>query len=126
MDNFVSLEKRKEEIIKTIKLRYSWLSYIILAAIIFIAVKIRKSNLSGLRDVTTGGWTLGPDLDPFLFLRWAKEIITNGSLMAFDTLRYVPLGFKTDGELILLPYLIAWFHKLAEDAAYRRTNAFRL
>ena len=106
--------ERKEKAIKFLKAHYTWLGYIALAIIIFLAVKIRTSNLSGLRDITTGQWTLGPDLDPFLFLRWAKYIIQNGSLMAIDTMRNVPLGLSTRGEMILLPYLIAWFHKIAE------------
>ncbi|MDO8563650.1 MAG: STT3 domain-containing protein, partial [Nanoarchaeota archaeon] len=70
-------------------------------------------NLAGLRDISTGGWALGPDLDPWLFTRWAKHIVQEGSLMVIDTMRAVPLGLNTQGELILLPYLMAWFHKLA-------------
>jgi len=87
--------------------------YPILAWIVWVAVEIRTLNLPYLRDITTGSWTLGPDLDPFLFLRWAKYIVTHGSLMAVDTMRYIPLGFETKNELIFLPYLIAWFHKAA-------------
>ncbi|MFH1290488.1 MAG: STT3 domain-containing protein, partial [Nanoarchaeota archaeon] len=33
--------------------------------------------------------------------------------MVVDTMRYVPLGYNTDKELILHPYLIAWFHEIA-------------
>ena len=67
----------------------------------------------GLWDITRDNWTLGPDLDPFLFLRWAKYIVQHGSLMAIDYMRYVPSGFDTRGEMVFLPYSIAWFHKLA-------------
>ncbi|MEM4271597.1 MAG: STT3 domain-containing protein [Candidatus Pacearchaeota archaeon] len=87
--------------------------YPILAWIVWLAVYIRTLNLPLLRDVTTGGWTLGPDLDPFLFLRWAKYIVTNGAIMAHDAMRYVPLGYNTSEELVFLSYLIAWFHKIA-------------
>lgn len=107
------IKERKEKVVSFFKKKYSWISYVILAVIVWIAVRIRTGNLDGLRDVSTGQWTLGPDLDPFLFLRWAKHIVENGSLMAVDTLRNVPLGFETRGELILHPYLIAWFHKIA-------------
>ncbi len=89
-----------------------WALYPLLAWVVYLAMFIRTRNLGGLRDVTTGGWTLGPDLDPFLFLRWAKDIVAHGSLPAMDTLRYVPLGFNTTGETLLLPYLIAWFHNI--------------
>ena len=70
-------------------------------------------NLPKLRDITTGTWTLGPDLDPFLFLRWAKYIVAHGSMMTWDMMRYSPLGYNTKRELLLHPYMIAWFHKVA-------------
>lgn len=79
---------------------------------VFISTFIRTRNLYGLKDITTGGWTLGPDLDPFLFLRYAKYIVEHGSLMAVDTMRYVPLGFETAKESMLLPYMIAYTHKI--------------
>jgi asparagine N-glycosylation enzyme membrane subunit Stt3 len=65
----------------------------------------------GLIDISTGGFTLGPDLDPFLFLRYAKEINDNGSMHAIDTLRYVPVGANTQYETTLLPYLIYYTHE---------------
>lgn len=79
----------------------------------WLAYYIRTLNLPGLRDITTGEWALGPDLDPWLFLRWAKYIVAHGSLMLNDAMRYVPLGFNTHQELLLLPYMMAWFHKIA-------------
>lgn len=78
----------------------------------YLAYNIRTLNLPGLRDITTGGWTLGPDLDPFLFLRWAKYMIVHGSIMANDAMRYVPIGFETKSELLLLPNMMVWFHKI--------------
>ncbi len=110
------IAQRKEKFLQFFKRKdsnwFSWVTYIILALIVFLAVKIRSSNIPGLKDITTGSWTLGPDLDPFLFLRWAKHIVTHGSLMTVDTFRYVPFGFNTKEEVILHPYLIAWFHKI--------------
>ncbi|PJB94435.1 hypothetical protein CO081_01060 [Candidatus Pacearchaeota archaeon CG_4_9_14_0_8_um_filter_35_24] len=113
MDEDTILKERKDKVFSYFKNKFDWLIYVGLAIIVFIAVKIRTLNLPRLRDSTTGGWTLGPDLDPFLFLRWAKYIVENGSLYAIDSMRYVPLGFKTRGELILHPYMIAWFHNIA-------------
>ncbi len=107
------VKERSQKIVHYLKRNYNLVSYVFLAFIVFLAVKIRTSNLSGLKDITTNSWTLGPDLDPFLFLRWAKHIIANGSLFAIDSMRNVPLGFDTRVELILHPYLIAWFHKIA-------------
>ena len=102
------IDKRKEKTLDFLK--KSW-AYLILAIIIWIGVRVRSLNLSKLRDVTTNSWTLGPDLDPFLFLRWAKEIVANGSLAAIDYMRNVPLGFNTAGESVLLPHMIVWLHK---------------
>jgi len=107
------IEIRKDKIIDFIKKRYTLLSYVILGFIVWLSVYIRTRNLSDLRDITTGGWTLGPDLDPFLFLRWAEYIVAHGKLMIVDMMRYVPLGAQTGNEVLLHPYLIAWFHKLA-------------
>src|SRR3989344_4839684 len=104
---------RKEKIVKFFKTNYNLITYVVLAFIVYLAVKIRTSNLAGLKDITTGTWTLGPDLDPFLFLRWAKYIAEHGSIMALDTMRYVPLGYDTRGEMMLLSYMIVWFNKLA-------------
>ena len=107
------LEIRKDKAIAFIKNKASWIWYLVLAYIVWISVFIRTRNLGGLRDITTQTWTLGPDLDPFLFLRWSKAIVEQGSLYVIDTMRYVPLGFNTSEELLLHPYLMAWFHKIA-------------
>src|SRR3989339_621239 len=106
----VLVEQRKQKVLQFLKQRWQWLSYVFLAVIVYISVWIRTRNVSGLKDVTTGTWTLGPDLDPFLFLRWAKYIVENGSLMIIDSMRYVPLGYNTAGEMKLLSYMIAWFY----------------
>lgn len=93
------------------KISYSF--YPLLAWLIWLSIKLRTLNLPRLKDITTGEWTLGPDLDPFLVLRWAKYIVAHGELMLLDNMRYIPLGFDTSGELVLWPYSLAWFHKLA-------------
>ena len=95
------LEERKQKLINFLKQKKDWIYYLILAFIVFIGTFIRTRNISKLKDITTGTWTLGPDLDPFLFLRWAKDIVENGSLMVFDTMRSVPLGFNTAAEMKL-------------------------
>ena len=105
------LEVRKKKFINFAKQKKDWIIYIILAFILFIGLYIRTLNIPKLKDVTTGTWTLGPDLDPFLFLRWAEYIAEHGKLMVHDTLRYVPLEYDTAGEMKLLSYMIAWFHK---------------
>lgn len=113
MDENEVIKIRKKKVTDFFKKNYRMISYIVLAVIVYVAVKIRTSNTEGLRDITTGGWTLGPDLDPFLFLRWAKYIVENGYLFANDVMRYVPIGFDTSKELVLHVYLITWFHEIA-------------
>jgi len=119
MDEDKIIEERKEKALKFFKSSYDWIVYVVLAIIVFIAVKIRMLPLAinpgtgkpGLWDITTNDYTLGPDLDPFLFLRWAKTIVAQGFL-PFDAMRYVPIGFDVKQEVLLHPYFIAWFHKL--------------
>ena len=105
-----TIKKRKEKIFSLLKNKREWIYYLVLSFIVFIGVYIRTRNIPGLKDITTGTWTLGPDLDPFLFLRWAEYIVGNGSLFAHDIMRYVPLGYDTAGEMKLLSYMIAWFY----------------
>lgn len=114
------VEERKEKALHFVKKNPHVLGYIVLAVIIILAIYIRTLPMAtnpatgkpGLWDITTDSWTLGPDLDPFLFLRWAKDINADGVLAHTDTLRYVPLGFMTNAELLLLPYSISWFHTI--------------
>lgn len=113
------IEKRKKDIMKFFKEKTNWIFYGILAVIISMSVYIRTLNLSKLKDITTGTWTLGPDLDPFLFLRWAQYIAVHGKLFIIDTMRYAPLAnicsgascipVDTSSDMKLLSYLIAWF-----------------
>jgi asparagine N-glycosylation enzyme membrane subunit Stt3 len=110
-ENFEKIiEKRKEKLGRLIKNKFNLVIYFLLAIIVFIGWKIRTSNVSKLKDVATGGWTLGPDLDPFLFLRWSEYIVEHGTLFSLDMMRYIPLGYSTARELRLLPYMMAWFH----------------
>ncbi|MFA5992251.1 MAG: STT3 domain-containing protein [Candidatus Pacearchaeota archaeon] len=108
------IEERREKLAKIFKKKDSFglniVVYVALALITILAVFIRTLNMKGLKDVTTGAWTLGPDLDPYLFLRWAEYIVQHGSLFVMDPMRYVPLGFNTAGEMKLLSYMIAWFY----------------
>jgi len=107
-----TIEKRKKNVINFLKEKKEWITYLILAGIVFIGFYIRTRNIPKLKDVTTGAWTLAPDLDPFLFLRWAKYIVAHGHLMVLDTMRYVPLGYDTSGEMKLLAYMVAWFYHI--------------
>ncbi|UCD20858.1 MAG: hypothetical protein JSW08_03755 [archaeon] len=93
-----------------IKPKWPLIILIILLAIIALAFFIRISNVSGLKDVTTGNYTLGPDLDPFWYTRIAEEISTHGSPLNPDMMRAAPLGVEASYNLH--SYLIAGFHKI--------------
>src|SRR3989344_2714047 len=115
-------EARGESLIKFLKQKKDFAVYIALAFIVWLGVYIRTRNMTinsntgqpKLWDITTNSWTLGPDLDPFLFLRWMEYILEHGKLMAVDVMRYIPLGYDTAGEMRLLPYMMAWTHKILE------------
>ena len=111
------IEKRKKRVLGLFK-KTNWLTIGLLIVLLILNVYIRTlpmrtlegTDHPGLWDVTKNTWTLGPDLDPFLFLRYAKNIVEDGSLMKIDYMRYVPLGFDTYRETRILPYMIASLH----------------
>ena len=125
------MEQRKEKLAAFFKSSGIWVALALLAAIV-LGVYIRSlpmqdhsgefpslakfiftpwqsfSGKPGLWDITTNTWTLGPDLDPWLFLRYAKTIVEEGGMPKFDMMRNVPLGFETAKETLLLSRMIAW------------------
>jgi len=110
------LKIRKEKIINFFKKGQGWVFVVLIVAVI-LGVYIRSLPMSdhggrpGLWDITTKTWTLGPDLDPWLFLRNAQTIVEQGSLPVIDMFRNVPLGFDNSIESQLLSYMIAWTYK---------------
>ena len=92
---------------------------VILILLVVLGVYIRTlpmtdhGGLPGLWDHSKNDWTLGPDLDPWSFVKNAKIIAHNGALPATDTLRNVPLGVDNSRETILLPYMIYGTYEVA-------------
>lgn len=89
---------------------------ILLSIIIIFNVYLRTANLrldngSGLKDVTTGNYTLGPDLDPFLYLRHARDIIS-GTLKNPDMMVQAPLGTTSYATKSLMPWAIVFVYKI--------------
>lgn len=111
------LKIRKEKILNFFKNSQVWILILLIIAII-LGVYIRSLPMTdhggrpGLWDITTDTWTLGPDLDPWLFLRNAKTIVEQGILPDRDYMRNVPLGFDNSIEVPLLSYMIAWTYYL--------------
>ncbi len=110
-------KQRKEKLIKLVKEKNLWVFGILIIAVIF-GIYIRALPMTdhggnpGLWDITTNTWTLGPDLDPWLFLRNAKTISEQGKLPKIDMMRNVPVGFNTFKETMILPYMMVWTHSL--------------
>jgi asparagine N-glycosylation enzyme membrane subunit Stt3 len=111
------IEERKEKLLIFLK-KPNLIIFILLIVALILGVYIRSlpmqdhGGLPGLWDITTNTWTLGPDLDPWVFLRYAEIIVEQGSLSEIDMMRNVPLGFDPSLETKLLPYMIAgtyWF-----------------
>jgi len=116
-----TLKIRKEKVFGFFKKffggKQAWVLVVLIIAII-LGIYIRSMPMTdhngnpGLYDITTRTWTLGPDLDPWLFLRNAKTIVEQGSLPERDMMRNVPLGFDNSIESQLLPYMIAYTYKI--------------
>lgn len=112
------IEERKEKFIKFFKNNPMWIWVGVVLLLIILGVYIRSQPMTdhggnpGLWDVTTNSWTLGPDLDPFLFLRYAKTMVQTGSLPSMDMMRNVPLGFETNTELQMVSYMIVLTYKI--------------
>ena len=112
--------ERERKVLTFLKNKFNWITYLTLAIIIWINVRIRMLPLAinsitgkpGLWDISRNAYTLGPDLDPFFFLRQVKTIVEQGSLPLIDTMRNFPLGWDTALGTKLLPYSIAKFHEL--------------
>ncbi len=116
VDDESLIKERGEKVFSLLKKRWVWtIGFLIIALILGIYIRsmpMQDHDLGtpglqpGLWDVTTDTWTLGPDLDPWFFTRYAKTIVEQGSIPKMDMMRYPPLGFDTTRETIILPYMI--------------------
>ncbi len=100
------IQQRKEKIISFVTHNKDFLLYFILIAIVIFTFMIRTSNIPLFSNEYL------PDVDSYLFYRYAQDIVEDGSLTQNDTLRYYPLGFDTTKELMLTSHAIAWTHRV--------------
>src|SRR3989344_5885214 len=108
-----------EKIAEFLKKDNKWVFVLVAIALIIaviVAVDIRTQPMKdhggrpGLWDITTNTWTLGPDLDPFFFLRYAKTIVESAAvifpvimfaltiIVFFFFVREIFIRRKKDGE----------------------------
>lgn len=121
MDEEKVLQERKEKIFRFFKNKSIWV-ILLLIVLVVLGVYIRSLPMQihsdtgkpGLWDVAKDSWTLGPDLDPWLFTRNAKSVVEMGGIPQMDYLRNVPLGFDNSRETQLLSYMIAGLYKVAK------------
>jgi len=90
--------------------KYNIMIIILLIALLSVTAMIRTSNIDGLKDIATNDSTLGPDLDPFLYLRHANEI-ANGTLQNPDMMRAAPIGSENYAYKNLMPWAIVLVQK---------------
>ncbi len=113
-ENISEIKKtRKKFRIKLSKDPKVWIIVACILALIFIIYFgswIRTQNIAQLKDITTGEYTLGPDLDPFLFLRYAQEI-EQGTFSEIDMMRYTPAGGVPTQGVKFIPYTIFYLYK---------------
>ncbi|MBS3066054.1 hypothetical protein J4229_03360 [Candidatus Pacearchaeota archaeon] len=112
------IEERKEKVKNFFKSNPNRIFWFVLILLVILGIITRIQPLldhggrPGLWDVTTNDYTLGPDLDPFLFLKYAKTMISESGLPSIDIMRNVPLGFDTSTELQMVPYMIVLTYKI--------------
>jgi asparagine N-glycosylation enzyme membrane subunit Stt3 len=95
-----------------LKKNWFWIFIIVLLAVILVFnVVLRTQNVSQLKDVTTNQYTLGPDLDPFLYLRLAKDIAA-GKLQDPDMMVQAPLGYTSYAKMDMMPHSIVFIYKI--------------
>lgn len=92
--------------------KYNLMIIILLLTLLSLTAFVRMGNVNELKDVTTNTWTLGPDLDPFLYLRHANEIV-NGTLQNPDMMRSAPIGASNYAYASLMPWMIVFIFKIA-------------
>jgi asparagine N-glycosylation enzyme membrane subunit Stt3 len=120
------MEERKKKVINFLKQPHIWVLGLLIIALV-LGIYIRSMPMQdhggnpGLWDITTNTWTLGPDLDPWLFLRTAETMIHQGSIPQTDVMRNIPLGFDNSKETQLLSYMIVLTYKISE-LFYSETN----
>lgn len=106
-----NLEHSNKEKAKGFMKYLPYIAFFCLLLIIILSVYVRTSNIDNLKDITTGNYTLGPDLDPFLYLRNAQEIVATGTVANPDMMWAAPLGSPSYAETSLMPWTIVGLYK---------------
>ncbi len=98
---------------KSQKFLFGLITIVVLLVIIILSTWIRTQNISQLKDITDGNYTLGPDLDPYLYLRHAHEIVSH-TLKEPDIMRGAPVGTANYAKTNLMPWAIVALYKILD------------
>lgn len=91
--------------------KYGLMFLPIMIWLLFSTAVVRTANIDSLKDVYSGEYTLGPDLDPFLYLRHAIEI-SEGRLGSIDYFRQAPIGVSSYAYQNIMPWAIFYLYKI--------------
>ena len=91
--------------------KFKWMFLPVVIWLLVTTAILRTQNIDQLKDGKTGNYTLGPDLDPFLYLRHATEI-DQGNLGPIDYFRKAPLGVKSYAYSNIMPWVIFYMYKV--------------
>ncbi|MBT3866193.1 hypothetical protein HOF78_03805 [Candidatus Woesearchaeota archaeon] len=119
------LKERGFPVLNFLKKNSTAIVYVITAAIIWFAARMRTLNLGFLKDVTTGKY-IPMALDPFLFMRYGREFVETGSFMAHDFMRAAPFGNPVDVGVKIIPVVTSMLYKIMSifsgSATYELAN----
>ena len=96
--------------------KQKWIVIPVLIWLLIFTAHFRTVNIPQLIDVTTGEYILGPDLDPYLYLRLAEEINVGGIsnvISDVDCMRYAPVCSNNYAKTNLMPWAILGVYKIA-------------
>ena len=100
LSNFLDIFKNSYKKIRNFK----YLEHSLVGMVVILALFVRTRNLINLE----GKYLMG--LDPYLYLRLAREVLQQGSLPVIDVMRNPPFGFERGFDLF--PYFLAYWSKL--------------
>ncbi len=106
-----SIEVKREVIINFFKNKKQFIYFILLLLVLWYGASFRLGNLPLLIDKTTSDY-ITADPDAALYLRYSKEIVTNGDLSEIDYMRNYPLGLETIRTNPIIAHTIAILYKV--------------
>lgn len=111
------IDQRKKKVLEIITNEKVYL-LVFLLVILYVGASMRLVKNDVLKDEILA-------LDPYLFFRWTRTIVEEGSLPRYDTMRQYPIPYDTQSEARFLSYVQAHTYKFLNflDPRITITNA---